>query len=219
MNKTGSIYIIKNKINDKVYVGQTTQKVEERFKQHLKRLKLETKKYKIYDAMRKYGKDNFYFETIKKDIPLEKLNDTEIYYIEKYNSYYNGYNSTLGGDGRSINKDYDEVKILKLYSSGKSSTEIANIFNVNSITILRVLKKLNVVTRKDGNKYKQFNKNEFIKQWKSTTTIEQMAKYFKCDKRTITRNAKRLGLPKKTKRIERDEKGRFTLKKAMKYWG
>lgn len=32
----GYIYIIKNKINEKVYIGQTLRSVEERFKQHMK---------------------------------------------------------------------------------------------------------------------------------------------------------------------------------------
>jgi len=34
--RTGSIYIIKNTINDKVYIGQTTMTVHERFMSHKK---------------------------------------------------------------------------------------------------------------------------------------------------------------------------------------
>lgn len=37
MKKYGSIYIIKNNINDKVYIGQTTNTIEERFKNHIKK--------------------------------------------------------------------------------------------------------------------------------------------------------------------------------------
>lgn len=31
----GIIYIVKNKINDKVYIGQTTQKLQDRWLKHL----------------------------------------------------------------------------------------------------------------------------------------------------------------------------------------
>ena len=50
----GSIYIIKNKINDKVYIGQTTQAVDERFKQHCKPSEHKRHKYTLYRAMTKF---------------------------------------------------------------------------------------------------------------------------------------------------------------------
>lgn len=58
------IYIIKNYINDKVYIGLTTRTVEIRFKEHLKLLKSNQSQL-IHRAINKYGKNNFYVETLE----------------------------------------------------------------------------------------------------------------------------------------------------------
>jgi len=60
---------------------------------------------KFYRAMRKYGEENFYIELLE-TVAIESLNDREKYWIKQYDSYYNGYNSTFGGDG-TIKYDYD----------------------------------------------------------------------------------------------------------------
>ena len=46
--------------------------------------------------MRKYGIENFTFSVIE-ECSQEQLNEREIYWIEYYDTYKNGYNSTLGG--------------------------------------------------------------------------------------------------------------------------
>lgn len=54
----------------------------------------------MYSAIQKYGWDNIKHEIIESDINyLEEANNREQYWIQYYNSFYNGYNSTLGGDG------------------------------------------------------------------------------------------------------------------------
>ena len=51
------IYKIINKINNKIYIGKTTQSIEDRFNQHKnKSKKLNTH---LYNAMRTYGISNF----------------------------------------------------------------------------------------------------------------------------------------------------------------
>ena len=92
----GTIYIIKNQINDKVYIGQTIQTPIRRWQAHLSDSK--DKNTHLYRAMRSYGVENFYMEILEDGIPTSQLSDREIYYINKYNSYYEGYNSTLGGE-------------------------------------------------------------------------------------------------------------------------
>lgn len=99
LNKKGIIYLITNNINKKVYVGQTSRPLKVRWAQHLQ--DSETLDYALYKAMRKYGKENFSIEILE-ECSFEDLNDKEIYYIEKYNSYINnensnGYNMTKGG--------------------------------------------------------------------------------------------------------------------------
>lgn len=190
--KTGIIYIIKNKINNKVYIGQTTTDLSTRFKEHLRRTN-KGENRKIYNAIRKYGKENFYIETLEKDIPICKLDKKEMSYIEKHNSCSMGYNTTKGGDGRVINKKYDEDRIISLYKRGKSQREIGKCYGVSGTTISRLLKKKGIETRHDGNKYEQFG-IEFVRLWNQGITINEMARMFKVDERTIRRNAKRLGL-------------------------
>lgn len=196
--KTGIIYIIKNKINKKVYIGQTTTDLQTRFNQHFKNSTIKTRHYKIYNAIKKYGKENFYIEKIEDKIPIENLNDKEIFYIEFYNSYEKGYNSTKGGDGRIINKKYDEEKICYLYKFGKTLEEIAKIYNVSTATISRILKKIGITTRHDGNKYESFDEKTFISDWQNKNiSLKKMAKMYNVNDKTLKRHAKRLKLNRK----------------------
>lgn len=70
--RTGSIYIIKNTVNPKVYIGQTTMSVKERFAAHKKPVtRKKRSSYKLYNAMNKYSVENFYVETLKKILNQE----------------------------------------------------------------------------------------------------------------------------------------------------
>lgn len=98
MNKCG-IYIIKNKINNKVYVGKSVN-IQARWYAH--KYSSESEKAqdhytKIHQAMKLLGKDNFYYEILELCSYLE-LSDREKYWISYYDSYKNGYNMTLGGE-------------------------------------------------------------------------------------------------------------------------
>jgi len=102
---TGYIYKITCKVNNKVYIGQTIQKLQDRLYHHFKDAINNGYKHALANAIRKYGKDNFYIEEIERHSCKTKrdlkkvLNEAEKKYIEIYDSYLNGYNSTLGGDG------------------------------------------------------------------------------------------------------------------------
>ena len=61
--------------------------------------------------MDKYGIENFIVEELC-ECANEELSSYEIQYIEKYNTYSNGYNATKGGDGVIL---FDYNLILKLY--------------------------------------------------------------------------------------------------------
>lgn len=90
------IYKIVNKINGKCYIGQSIN-IEARFKQHIRSTRYKNKVNKLYNALRKYGVENFVFSVIC-EVPQSSLNEYEISYIKYYNSFTNGYNSTSGGD-------------------------------------------------------------------------------------------------------------------------
>ena len=91
----GYIYTITNKTDNKIYVGQTVQDVELRWKDHLKRGS--NCRY-LKSAINKYGVDNFVFKLVCITFD-NKLDDMEIQYIEKYKSLVpNGYNLRRGGN-------------------------------------------------------------------------------------------------------------------------
>lgn len=121
----GTIYIVTNDINSKVYIGKTYTTIQTRWKRHISdafrndRLQ----KGKFHRAIAMYGPEHF---TIKPLAQFEQgiLEKKEIEYIAKYDSYYNGYNSTLGGDGHST-IEYDEDTIVKMYKDGLSVNKIA----------------------------------------------------------------------------------------------
>lgn len=90
----GLIYLIENQINGKQYIGQTMD-LNRRIKEHKYRRDIA-----VELAIDKYGWDNFTAEILKSDIPEDKLNEKESYYIGKYDTFEGrGYNCTSGGDG------------------------------------------------------------------------------------------------------------------------
>ena len=97
--QAGIIYKATNITNNKCYIGQTMN-FKERKKRHIGAFnKKEYFNNKFYRAIRKYGKDNFQWEIIYKNIPREYLVLMEKFVITNYDSYENGYNSTSGGAG------------------------------------------------------------------------------------------------------------------------
>ena len=137
-NMSVGIYKIENLINGHCYIGQSIN-IELRWKRH--RDVIETCDYPLYLAIRKYGIDNFSFDIIQECEPHE-LNELEIYWIKYYNSYYDGYNQTRGGDqyGHNIKiSDEDLIEIIDLLKhSSLSQMEIAERFNVGYDTISEI---------------------------------------------------------------------------------
>ena len=115
------IYKITNDINSKVYIGKTEFSIEKRFSEHCRdSIKRRTEQRPLYYAMNKYGIEHFHIELIvETDDPEER----EKYWIKQFDSYHNGYNDTLGGDGKtSINYK----KVLNLFdTTSLSQKEIA----------------------------------------------------------------------------------------------
>lgn len=65
----------------------------------------------LYNAIRKYGKDSFSISILEDDIPQELLDEKEIYYIDKYSTFREGYNNTVGGGGT---KHYKHTKLSSI---------------------------------------------------------------------------------------------------------
>lgn len=143
------IYQIRNKINDKIYIGQTQFDIEKRFKEHCKdRNKRNFEKRPLYRAMNKYGIENFEISLLEEtDNPEER----EIYWIEQKRSFKNGYNATLGGDGKKY-LDYDIL--IATYLETQSITKTAEICHCDEHHLSKILKNndINVLTSQEVNK-------------------------------------------------------------------
>lgn len=147
----GKIYILRNTENDKVYIGQTTRSVEDRFKQHKKLCKANSNQL-IFKAMKKYGKDKFFVEELESGISsFEELNEKEAAYISAYNSMApNGYNLSPGGAlwRRKPSLSEEEQKsVVLLYEQGLSQREIAKQYGVDHVVIGYALTKAGVKAR------------------------------------------------------------------------
>ena len=144
----GFIYKITNKLNNKVYIGQTIQKPIERFYQHCaKKCDKYILNMVIHKAIFKYGKDNFTFKVIE-EVPKQQLNEREEYWIKYYNSYTDGYNSTKGGQkGNKPFKNIDNKAIIEQYQQGKSLRTIGKMFNIDKATVKSILIRNNIKLR------------------------------------------------------------------------
>lgn len=112
---TGYIYLIRNKTNGKLYIGQTIGNVRQRWAMHSN----PKNKNLIARAIQKYGKRSFDFsivETISdqnKDSLLDKLNMLEKSYIQSWNCLVpNGYNILIGGKNAAKSESV-KLKISK----------------------------------------------------------------------------------------------------------
>lgn len=171
----------------KCYIGQTTKEAYRR------RMWFSTGRYtggrsKIDRARKKYGPENFKYEVIFRKIypnieaATEDLNKWEIYYIEYYNTYSNGYNSTKGGDGSRgylPSKDVLE-KISKALKGKRKPKDFGNkvsnrLKGKNKSSAHR--KKLSETKKNSGHKILQYSlSGEYIKTWSNIDTVAKTLK-------------------------------------------
>lgn len=172
------IYQIINDINNKIYIGKTEFSIDKRFKEHCSdAFKERNEKRPLYSAMRKYGIEHFHIELIEEtDFPEER----EKYWIEQKQSFKQGYNATLGGDGKKyldydlIIASYKEIKSIKdtAISLGISSDSVSNILHTNNISIITSSE---VIQKKYGKAVNMYDlQNTFLKTFPS---VNAAAKY------------------------------------------
>lgn len=151
------IYCITNQINGKRYIGKTTDSIQERFKEHCRDSKKERcNKRPLYDAMNKYGIENFIIEELEQIEDDSILSEREIYWIQELQTYgKNGYNATKGGDGKIL---YDHKEIIELYNLGYNTPQIADKMKCDRTTVLKVLKANGLTSRGYSKMIKQYDK-------------------------------------------------------------
>jgi group I intron endonuclease len=124
------IYKATNIVNGKCYIGKTTRNFEKYKNNHIKNALNEIdikKKHKkvFYDAIRKYGKDNFKWEILKdniNDILILNVMETFMIMIHHAHISVHGYNVTWGGEGTNGYHHTEKTKLLiKTRKIGKNS--------------------------------------------------------------------------------------------------
>ena len=174
------IYQITNDINGKIYIGKTEFSIEKRFKEHCAdAFKDRNEKRPLYAAMRKYGVEHFHIELIEEtDNPEER----EVFWIENKRSFKNGYNATIGGDGKKY-IDYDLV--ISTYKEVKNAVHVAEMLGIHPDSVYNILKANNISSlyssENNPNKELQgkicgmFSTNDEL--LKSFSTIKDAARY------------------------------------------
>lgn len=155
----GFIYIIKNTVNSKVYIGQTRTSVDQRWKEHLRHAQYGDQV--INRAMKKYGADKFYIETLEIcDISI--LDEREIYYIDLYDSTdkSKGYNVSIGGNTpRFKRKALSISDLIDLYVNKEFTLEeIASKFEVSRYIISTELRNAGITIRDRHDSASRYNK-------------------------------------------------------------
>lgn len=103
------IYKITNKINGKIYIGQTVQKLSRRWKDHRTK-----NKSAISKAINKYGVDNFEISVICKCDSIEQMNYREEKYIKLFKTRFpEGYNIGFGGGNKRTSNE-TKTKLSKI---------------------------------------------------------------------------------------------------------
>lgn len=137
----GYIYCITNMVNGKQYVGKTISPIAKRFAEHVRdSRKPRCEKRPLYDAINKYGADNFTIEVLEEVSP-DNLEKAEQSWIEKLNTYHDGYNATAGGDGKIL---YNYADFARDYNSGMLVQEIAEKHGCDSHTVTDALRALGI---------------------------------------------------------------------------
>jgi len=162
------IYVIKNIVNDKVYVGQADNAYD-RFRRHRNNhVSSDKQNLKIVNAMKELGKDNFYF-VILENCSDELADEREMYYISKFDSVKNGYNKTYGGKGSSTLGQEDIEECCRLFELGYTIKDIEGTTGINHKFIKRELSKIYPnyaeITKENTNKARNESKSKPVIQY------------------------------------------------------
>lgn len=170
------IYKIVNDINGKLYIGKTSHKsIEKRFNEHKRDCrKKRCEKRPLYDAMNKYGIENFRIEQIEAVETEEEACEREKYWIQHYQAYVgfkncNGYNATLGGDGKRY-KNYEEI--AEKYLELGTIKETAKVMKCDTQTVVNACEEFGIprVTKKNTISIERVDNCGFSKKFESISS-------------------------------------------------
>jgi group I intron endonuclease len=140
----GCIYLLRNLINGKGYVGQHINlNVHIRWNAHICGAAAKRNNHPLYNAIRKHGVENFSAEVVWRG-PVTKLDAKEVYYIKKLHTFVDdplghGYNLTIGGNSRGYKFS---VRSRKKLSKSMKAYWAANPDRREAVSRARLGKKL-----------------------------------------------------------------------------
>jgi group I intron endonuclease len=125
------VYKVTNKVDGKVYIGRTTQRLSKRKSGHKAAAFKRNERSYFYQSIRQHGWDSFMWEVIEEHTDIEALNAAEMRWITEYNSTDQnyGYNTSIGGEagGLGVVKD-DEAKRKQGASRRKKDYRFAPLY-------------------------------------------------------------------------------------------
>ena len=185
--KKGIIYVYFNKAKyekegvEKYYVGQTVGTMEQRAGKDGRRYGWYDLNYnsKFANSIRKWGWDSFEGRVLE-EVYEEDLNELEKFYIEYFDSFKNGYNTTLGGEGTRghnpyANKTEEEMKEIKEKMSKSQSIGQKKRFQDS-----KEREKISVAKRKcwEDEEYREKQKIALKKLWEDKEYREKQRKHW-----------------------------------------
>ena len=139
-----TVYIHKNKINQKIYVGLTKQTPQNRWRKNGEGYRSQNK---FWSAIQKYGWNNFEHIIIKTNLTAEEAGQLEKDLIKSFNSIQNGYNVDEGGV--TPNHSPETIEKIKKAMIGKTHTEDTK----NKISKSKDKEKIKVICVETGIEY------------------------------------------------------------------
>ena len=201
---------IENKLTHSVYIGQSTNILKRKWAH----IHAPSKASLIDQRIQEYGEENFSFEILEECKP-EELDDREIYWINYYNSYDDGYNMTKGGQSqfgeKNIQAKLTEKQVKEIISllenTNESCKSIGEKYNVhrNMIDYINRCKNWNQLheykenIRKEARQKRNENISPYVGEHniKSILTSEQVLhiiKLLESDKRSIAQLSRDLNI-------------------------
>ena len=153
--KKGIIYVYFNKAKyekegvEKYYVGQTVGTMEQRAGKDGRRYNWDNLdcNNKFANGIRKWGWNSFEGRVLE-EVYEEDLNELEKFYIEYFDSYKNGYNSTLGGEGTRGHNPYANKTEEEMEEIKEKKSKSLSIVNKKRFQDPKLREKLSIARRK-----------------------------------------------------------------------
>lgn len=192
------VYRITNKVNGKVYIGQTIN-FGKRSKEHFSTLRknIHRNQY-LQHAFNKYGEESFQIDILKL-CPHDKLDEFEIYYMKKYDSLNKkvGYNMLTGGNERRIVPEEVRKKISAAHKGRRNTIEHNKNIGLGRKGIvipLEDIMKANKTKRENQIQWGESNPNAVLSNEEvellildmlNGSTVEDVMKKYNCSRQTV----------------------------------